>query len=647
MTNLEKILSESKMWFDNLINTIHDYAQFTENVINTVREPLIILDKNHYIVLANQAFYNKFQVTPEEVEKHLIYDLGNQQWAIPELKKLLEEILPKNTTIESYELEHDFKNIGKRTLVLNARQIIGPENQFGRILVAIEDITMRRVAEKAIKDSENWLAITLKSIGDAVITTDESGIIKSLNPIAEILTGWTQEEAKGQQIQKVFNIINEQTRKPVKNFVSRIIEKGLIVGLGNHTILISKDGKEIVITDSGSPIKNDNGEIIGTVLIFRDDTKRRYLEEVNRRLAAIVEHSNDAIISKTLEGIALSWNNSAEQIFGYSADEIIGKSLSILVPPQRKNEINDVLNKIKQGIRIDHFETERIRKDGKIVNISLSVSPIKDINGNIIGASTIARDITEQKFIKLELQKSEQKYREAYNRAEFYKDIFIHDMNNILHSILLSTQLSKLNLKDKNNFDEIEENLTIIESQIKRGTRLISNIRKLSKLENSEISLKYLELFEILENTIISIKNSFKYKIINIKIQSFYKKLLIFANELFEDVIENILINAIKHNKSPTIEIIIKISEIKRDNKIFLKIEFMDNGIGINDVNKEKIFQRSDFKNKIISGMGLGLSLVKKIIELYGGKIWVEDRIRGDYKKGSNFIILLPKVEKK
>ena len=142
-----------------------------------------------------------------------------------------------------------------------------------RHLSMIEDITERKKMEESLKKSEEWFSTTLKSIGDAVITTDSKGYVTLLNPVAETLTGWKQEEAKGKSLKEVFNIINESTREPVDNPVEKVLETGNIVGLANHTVLIAKDGREIPIDDSGSPIKNDKGEVFGVVLVFRDIAK--------------------------------------------------------------------------------------------------------------------------------------------------------------------------------------------------------------------------------------------------------------------------------------------------------------------------------------------------------------------------------------
>ncbi len=238
---------------------------------------------------------------------------------------------------------------------------------------------------------------TLMSIGDAVIVTDTGVRVTFLNPVAETLTGWPATEAAGLPLDRVFRIVNEATRVPVDSPVTRALRDGVIVGLANHTLLIARDGTERPIDDSAAPIRGEDGAVAGVVLVFRDVTAARQALETRLRLAAIVESSDDAIISKTLDGIITSWNKGAERLYGYKADEMIGKPLATLVPADHPNELPPIMERLKRGEQIDHFETVRVHKNGGRIDVSLTISPIKNAAGAIIGASKIARDITARK----------------------------------------------------------------------------------------------------------------------------------------------------------------------------------------------------------------------------------------------------------
>ena len=259
------------------------------------------------------------------------------------------------------------------------------------------DVTDRRRAEETLRKQSEWLRVTLASIGDAVITTDTEGRVTSMNPVAQALTGWSEEEGRGRPLDDVFRVRNELTGQPVENPAARALRAGAIVGLANHTLLVGRDGSERAIDDSAAPIQDDEGTVLGVVLIFRDVTDGRRAVESRLLLSAIVESSEDAIISRDLDGTIVSWNKGAERLYGYTADEVIGRPLAMLVPPDHPDELPDLMERLARGERVEHFETVRLRKDGGRVDVSLTISPVRDAEGRIVGASKIARDITEQK----------------------------------------------------------------------------------------------------------------------------------------------------------------------------------------------------------------------------------------------------------
>jgi PAS domain S-box-containing protein len=294
----------------------------------------------------------------------------------------------------------------------------GSANQVGLVaylftcslIIAFGQAVRRAQAQAA--EGRGRLQVTLRSIGDAVITTGVDGRVTDLNPAAEALTGWTTAAAVGQPLDAVFRIVNEETRRPVANPATRALREGTVVGLANHTLLIHKDGSARPIDDSAAPIRDAQGRVTGCILIFRDVTAQRHVERDNagqlltaRLLAAIVESSDDAIVSKSLDGVIQSWNAGAERVFGYAAEEAVGKHISLVIPPDRLGEEDHIIASLKAGQRVDHFETERVRKDGRRLQVSLTVSPIKDDAGRVVGASKIARDISDRKQAEAERQK--------------------------------------------------------------------------------------------------------------------------------------------------------------------------------------------------------------------------------------------------
>jgi PAS domain S-box-containing protein len=270
------------------------------------------------------------------------------------------------------------------------------------LIIAFGEITRR--AQMRASERRELLRVTLRSIGDAVITTDTEGRITYMNAVAESLTGWTQSDAVGQSLDTVFRIVNEGTRVPVPNPAARALRQGVVVGLADQTLLLQKDGRECPIDDSVAPIRDEHGEVAGCVLIFRDVTAQRHLEQdkasqllTARLLASIIESSDDAIISKSLDGIIQSWNAGAEHLFGYTAAQAVGRHISLVIPPDRIAEEDHIIASLKAGQRIEHFDTERLRSDGRRILVSLTISPIKDDAGNVVGASKIVRDVTRQR----------------------------------------------------------------------------------------------------------------------------------------------------------------------------------------------------------------------------------------------------------
>lgn len=269
----------------------------------------------------------------------------------------------------------------------------------GVIVVAIETMHAARsrlAGEMGQKQrAQAGLAITLSSIGDGVIATDALGCVTFLNPEAERLTGWTEAEAKGKPLPEVFRIFNERTRRPAENPVEQALRSGKVGGLANHTILRAKDGTETAIDDSAAPIRQADEAISGVVLVFRDVTKDRKAQEAKARLAAIVEHSGDVILTKDLNGVIQTWNASAQRLFGYSEEEIVGQSITRLIPPERLQEEDFILNRLRQGQLVEHLETVRVAKGGKRIPVAISVSPLRSDDGELIGASKVIHDVSD------------------------------------------------------------------------------------------------------------------------------------------------------------------------------------------------------------------------------------------------------------
>jgi PAS domain S-box-containing protein len=300
-------------------------------------------------------------------------------------KQLMDQIRELCTGIQSREYSAlidgslQEETYARRTeLVMIAGSLILFVFLIAASLATNRAVLAREQSLQEAREARDLFQTTLASIGDAVITTDAQGRIVFANHAARALLRTGETDISGRHLDELFQIVNEHTRASVESPVSKVMRVGAVVGLANHTILIARDGTEIPIDDSGAPVRGLDGKIRGTVLVFRDITERRLAEDATRLLAHVVESSDDAIISKDLRGVVTSWNKGAERIFGYSAEEMIGRPISILAPADRVDEMPKILERIRRGERVDHFESVRRGKYGRSVNVALTVSPVLD-----------------------------------------------------------------------------------------------------------------------------------------------------------------------------------------------------------------------------------------------------------------------------
>ena len=493
--------------------------------------------------------------------------------------------------------------------------------------------------------SQEWWRATLSSIGDAVMVTDAQGRVAFMNPAAQSLTGWPQEEAEGQPLEEVFVIVNEETRATVDNPVAKVMQTGYVVGLANHTVLITRGGGDIPIDDSAAPVRDESGELIGVVLIFRDITERRRTEAAQAYLAAIIDSSDDAIVGKTLESRITSWNKGAEAIFGYTAEEAVGKPIHLLIPPELQDEEERILERLKRGERIEHYETVRVKKDGQHIPVSLTISPIKGRSGRIIGASKIARDITERKQLEKlrdELLAREQAARKQAEEASRLKDEFLsivsHELRTPLNSMLGWVHMLR---GGQLNGAVAGRALETIERNGKAQARLIEDLLDISRIITGRLRLELhpITLPSVIEAAINVLRPTAEAKGVQLstRLEANVGPVAGDADRL-QQVVWNLISNAIKFTPAGgRVEVAL--------NRVGAHVEIAvrDTGQGISAEFLPYVFERfrqaDSSSTRMHGGLGLGLAITRNLVELHGGTIRAESAGEG---QGANFTVSLP-----
>jgi len=462
-----------------------------------------------------------------------------------------------------------------------------------------------------------WLHVTLLSIGDAVIATDRRGDVSFLNPVAAALTGWTQEEAQGRPLDDVFQIINQDTRLPVESPVTRALREGAVVGLANHTLLLARDGTERAIDDSAAPIRDPEGAVIGVVLIFRDVTSHRRAEREAARLAAIVECSDDAIIGKTMDATITNWNPAAERLYGYTAAEMIGQPIGRLVPPDRPNELPAIMERLRRGERIQHYETERVAKDGRRIPISLSVSPIRDGSGAIVGAATIARDISER--------------RAAERLQQEFVAMVSHELRQPLTSLKGQAEL----MLRRREFNP--RGLQVALEQANRLERLVTDLMTAGSIQAGRLTLAVapMDLVELVQSAAAQARLT-AHHTVRVEVPE-APVLGTWDRDRLGQVLSNLLSNAIKYAPNGG-EILVHVEALSSG----VQVSVSDQGVGIGADRLPRLFDRfyrGQESEPTAEGLGVGLYITRELVAAHGGNIWAESP---GLDQGATFTFVLP-----
>jgi PAS domain S-box-containing protein len=545
---------------------------------------------------------------------------------------------------DSLESEDETKQL-RSTLLETATSILQIRQRAEQEIRRTNELLEQRTKE--LGNALMVLRSTLESTTDAIVVTDEKVKVTEFNQKYIDMWKVPRQVLESGMLLEAQELTSQNFADP-QGFIARIKEI-VATERDSFDLLELKDGR---ILERYSKVLSIKAQRAGRVWSFRDVTERHLAEITSHRLGAIVASSDDAIIGKDLNSIITSWNFGAERIFGYTADEMIGTSIMRLIPPDRHEEEREILTRIRRGERFDHFETIRLAKDGRQLNVSITISPIKDSTGRVVGASKVARDITERKRAeeeaemanreRLRLLASEREARLQSERASRVKDEFLatlsHELRTPLNAVLGWAKILRLG---KLQGEELQQGLDTIERNARIQAQLIEDLLDMSRIISGKVRLdvQMIDLPAVLNESIETLRATAEAKGVHLKAlrHPFPVSISSDPNRL-QQVFGNLLHNAIKFTP--------------KDGKVHVRLErfeshvevsFTDTGEGIAADFLPYVFERFQQGDASTTrrhgGLGLGLAIVKQLVELHGGNVRVKS---GGIGQGATFTVHLP-----
>ncbi|MBA3313701.1 MAG: PAS domain S-box protein [Planctomycetaceae bacterium] len=636
-----------------LADEIQTYAQ---NIVDTVREPLLILDATLRVQSANRAFYQTFHVSSEETVDRLIYELGNGQWVIPDLRTLLEDIVPKSSVFDDFELEHTFPVIGRRVMLLNARKL--QAGHHGELLVlAMEDVTARKRAEEALLEAGALQKAIFNSANFSSIATDEKGVIQIFNVGAERMLGYAASE--------VVNTITPADISDPQEVIARAkalsAELGTTITPGFEALVfkasrgiediyeltyIRKDGSRFPANVSVTALRDAQGGIIGYLLIGTDNTARKLVEAERMLLdqrvrdqqfytRSLIESNIDALITTDPQGIITDVNKQMEALTGCTRDELISAPFkSCFTDPERAEAgIKLVLGEGK----VKDYELTARSLDGSETVVSFNASTFHDRGRKLQGVFAAARDVTERKRYEQSLQEA--------NRA---KSVFLanmsHEIRTPMNAIL---GFSQLMLRDPQITSRQSQYLGTINRSGEHLLALINDILEMSKIEagRTTLNLSTFDLAALLQDLemMFRVRTNEKKLSFSVEMIGDVPQYIVTDINKLRQVFINVLGNAVKFTEQGGVALRVTTDRTCEVGSC-LVIEIEDTGPGISAEDQDKLFrhfEQTKSGQQAGTGTGLGLAISREFVRLMGGSITVKSEIN----IGSSFIIELPLKE--
>ena len=635
---------------------VEDIQNYAQNIVDTVREPLLILDATLRVRSANRAFYQTFHVSPGETEGRLIYELGNGQWDIPDLRTLLEDIVPKSSVFDDFELDHTFPAIGRRVMLLNARKL--QAGRHGELLVlAMGDVTERKRAEEALLKAGALQNAIFNSANFSSIATDEKGVIQIFNVGAERMLGYAAVEVMDritpadisdpqEVIARAKALSAELGTKITPGFEALVFKASRGIEDIYELTYIRQDGSRFPAIVSVTALREAQGGVIGYLLIGTDNTARKLVEAERMLLdqrvrdqqfytRSLIESNIDALITTDPRGIITDVNKQMEALTGCTRDELIGAPFKdYFTDPERAEAgIKLVLSERK----LTDYELTARARDGKETVVSYNATTFHDRDRKLQGVFAAARDVTERKRYEQSLQQA--------NRA---KSVFLanmsHEIRTPMNAIL---GFSQLMLRDQDLTPRQCQYLGTINRSGEHLLALINDILEMSKIEAGRTTLNpsTFDLPVLLKDLemMFRVRTDEKKLSFSMEMIGDVPQFIVTDINKLRQVFINVIGNAVKFTEQGGIGLRV-LADRQGAIGPCLRVEVEDTGEGISPDDQEKLFrhfEQTKTGQETGTGTGLGLAISREFVRLMGGDITISSQVG----KGSVFVIQLPLKE--
>jgi two-component system, chemotaxis family, CheB/CheR fusion protein len=510
----------------------------------------------------------------------------------------------------------------------SAVPIRDPAGGITGVVTVFHDVTARRQAQIRLTESELRFRTIFNQAAVGIAVTDLTGRFLEANQKFADIFGYSLKELQNRTFLDMTHPLDlEQAKSVLHKLVSQEIPDTVL-----EKRCVCKDGAVIWSLNTITLVRDPGGQPLHLIGIVEDITARKMAEEAQARLVAVITSSDDSIISMTPEGVIASWNRGAELMYGYTASEMIGKTTAPLIPPDRLAEEPAILERIRRGERIEHFETVRLRKDGTSLDVSIAVSPIEDSRGRVIGASKITRDITQSK-------QTEAVLRETDRRKDEFLATLAHELRNPLAPIRQAALISKAP-----GATEAQKRWShdVISRQVHNMSLLLDDLLDISRITRGtlELRLEATDINDVIEAAVETARPNIDAKRHVFSVSKSDEPVQLVADPLrLAQVLSNLLTNAAKYT-DPEGQIQLRVESTAQD----VTLVVTDSGIGLAASAVEHVFDMfSQIKSphdRSEGGLGIGLALAKGLVDLHGGRI--EARSAG-LDRGSEFIVCLPR----